>query len=68
MFDADERGLLFRYDGLVLVMSTDEAYLIVPRTRTYRSGTAIVLPRDGVGAAVLLPWIRQDRRREGCAQ
>lgn len=40
----------YRYDGLVLVMSTDDAYLIVPRTWTYRSGTAIVLPRDGVGA------------------
>ncbi|MEV6280210.1 hypothetical protein [Nocardia sp. NPDC051832] len=40
----------YRYDGLVLVMSTADTYLILPRTWTYRKGTAIVLPRNGVGA------------------
>ncbi|WP_309234804.1 hypothetical protein [Nocardia sp. XZ_19_385] len=40
----------YRYDGLVLVMSTNDTYLILPRTWSYRRGTAIVLPRNGVGA------------------
>ncbi|MFD0360709.1 hypothetical protein ACFQZZ_04515 [Nocardia sp. GCM10030253] len=40
----------YRYDGLVLVMSTSENYVILPRTWTYKQGTAIVLPRNGPGA------------------
>lgn len=40
----------YRYDGMVLVMSTDHNLVLVPRTWTPGSGPAVVLPRGGVGA------------------
>ncbi|WP_067540800.1 hypothetical protein [Nocardia crassostreae] len=49
----------YRYDGLVLAMTTGHAYVIVPRLWTYRQGTAIVLPRTGTGA-VRLEYTRFD--------
>ncbi|MFC9896465.1 hypothetical protein ACFVMC_22485 [Nocardia sp. NPDC127579] len=45
-----ESAYRYRYDGLVLVLTTADTYLILPRTWTYRRGTAIVLPRTGTGA------------------
>ncbi|MEV6426345.1 hypothetical protein [Nocardia sp. NPDC051463] len=45
-------GSAYRYrcDGLVLVMSTSENYVMLPRTWTYKQATAIVLPWNGPGA------------------
>ncbi|WP_433623643.1 hypothetical protein [Nocardia sp. CA-120079] len=43
----------YRYDGLVLVMTTNENFVILPRTWSYKKGTAIVLPRNGPGAVRL---------------
>ncbi|WP_280266049.1 hypothetical protein [Nocardia wallacei] len=40
----------FRYDGLVLIMTTPENLVLLPRTWTPRDGAAIVLPRNGPGA------------------
>ncbi|MFC9995541.1 hypothetical protein [Nocardia sp. NPDC127526] len=49
----------YRYDGLVLAMSTSHAYVIVPRGWTSAQGTAMVLPRTGPGA-VRLEFSRYD--------
>ncbi|RDI50550.1 hypothetical protein [Nocardia mexicana] len=40
----------FRYDGLVLIMTTTDNLVLLPRTWTPRDGAAIVLPRTGPGA------------------
>nr|WP_246461754.1 hypothetical protein [Nocardia transvalensis] len=40
----------YRYDGLVLIMTTADNLVLLPRTWTPRDGAAIVLPRNGPGA------------------
>ncbi|MBA4859023.1 hypothetical protein IU443_07865 [Nocardia farcinica] len=40
----------FRYEGLVLVMSTADNFVLLPRTWKPGTGTAVVLPRSGIGA------------------
>ncbi|MFI6869569.1 hypothetical protein [Nocardia sp. NPDC050406] len=43
----------YRYDGLVLVLTTSANFVLVPRTWTYSQGRAMVLPRSGYGAVRL---------------
>jgi hypothetical protein len=45
-----EAAYHFRYDGLVLVMTTGENFVLVPRSWSPETGTAVVLPRNGPGA------------------
>ncbi|MBF6170221.1 hypothetical protein IU476_01935 [Nocardia blacklockiae] len=45
-----EAAYHYRYDGLVLMMTTADNLVLVPRTWTRRDGAAIVLPRKGPGA------------------
>jgi hypothetical protein len=40
----------FRYDGLVLLIEIGGQYVLLPRTWERGVGTAIVLPKDGIGA------------------
>ncbi|NUS44447.1 MAG: hypothetical protein HOQ24_12260 [Mycobacteriaceae bacterium] len=47
---ADQGVYRHRYSGLVLLLSTGDALLVVPRTWTPAAGSAVVLPRTGVGA------------------
>lgn len=48
-----ESAYRYRYDGLVVALTTSANYVLVPRTWTYARGTAIVLPRNGPGAVRL---------------
>lgn len=40
----------FRYDGLVLMIEMGDQYVLVPSNWKHGQGTAMVLPKDGVGA------------------
>ena len=45
-----ESAYRFRYDGLVLLVTIGNQYVLLPRTWERGVGTAIVLPKDGIGA------------------
>lgn len=57
-----EAAYHFRYDGLVLVLQSNDQYLLLPRAWTPSTGVAIILPRSD---AVRLEFVPATTRQSG---
>jgi hypothetical protein len=52
-----EGSYRFRYDGLTLVLQSDDQFVLLPRDWTKDDGVAVVLPRSD---SVRIEFVRDD--------